>query len=1587
MDPVGEKIEQARRDLLDLGLKNTLLNYRELRSKGVRIIGERPEEVFRILVEEGRSLSFLPAPQASSETLDANVPQGLASILEEEIRKDEEDRTATRYKDGKLQTPYSADQLQYRLLNTYYATRTALEEQGINMLFLALGMLEWYEDESSDLLHRAPLILVPVSLSRESVRARFKMEYTGDEIDTNLSLQTKLKAEYGIDLPTLLEEEAIIVQDYFERVASAVAGLPRWRVDRETVVLGFFSFSKLLMFKDLDPANWPENWKPSQHSVLRALLYEGFHKWEPVIGENENLDRKIDSTELHQVCDADSSQTVALIEVKNGRNLVIQGPPGTGKSQTITNLIAEALASGNTVLFVAEKMAALEVVKRRLDALGLGDACLELHSHKTNKKAVLGELKRTLELGRPRHEGRDQSAEGLRQARERLNQYCQALHTPIGKSNVTPYHAYGILLRLEERLKKEHVSLVDAIELPEWPESEYAARRSLAEELQSFLGKIGIPKKHPFWGSSSTVYLPSDRRIEEKSQIARQCLEAVRHAADRLTAIFKVEACSDLAMLKRWAHTARHALEAPDLSEVEVKRSEWNTERKTFHRIFSVGRRIQELHAHFDSRLLPEAWASDIVEVRKDLAIYGPKWWRFLSKKYRQARRTILSLYRIDPPRSPEDLLETADAILYVQQGNRDLEESGKLMAELFGSLWNGWRSDWDILESVTAYLAVTHEKLNCAELQAELLDYLGQAKGHAALQEAVIKVEVALEAYFQAVKAAVEAVEFDAATQFGDGGFSSVPFDLQDTLLRTWEENADRLQDIVSWNHLADRMRNQELAQLVEIAAAWELAGEHLVALLDYIRYSRLIKKAMRERPELASFDGERHEHVVQRFQDLDKRLLELNRAYLAQKHWESLPSGTNGQMAVLKREFEKMRRHRPIRRLMLDAGQAIQTIKPIFLMSPLSVATYVPPGSVKFDVVIFDEASQVRPADALGAILRGEQAVVVGDSRQLPPTSFFDKVVSTEQEQEEDWDARTSDLESILGLFVAQGAPEVMLRWHYRSHHHSLITVSNHEFYDNKLVVFPAPDNARQDLGLIFRYLPDTVYERGKAVNRGEAQIVARSVMEHARTHPDLTLGVASFSITQMQAIQDELEILRHQDPSCESFFVAHPEEPFFVKNLENVQGDERDVIFISVGYGRTREGYPSMNFGPLNQDGGDRRLNVLITRARRQCVVFSNLRADDIDLSRTNARGVVALKAFLKYAETGNLDVPQPRGEGAESPFEEAVARRLRELGFEVHHQVGSAGFRVDLAVVDPEHPGHYLLGIECDGAAYHSARWARDRDRLRQQILESLGWRIHRIWSTDWFRNSEQELRRVVESIEKAKVGRHTDRRPPPTCMEEGLSPAGLQVSLEDNDHFEDNNKIKREPAQTSRGIVKVPTYRMASPAIHLVGLQLHEVPKTKLAAWIEEVVKIESPVHLLEVAARIAGAAGNQRVGHRILRAIEDGTSLAVNKGRVRRRGDFLWRPDMATAPVRDRSHLPYVSRQIERIPPEELAEAIILVVMGSVGVIQQEAIVEACRLLGYERVTDNIRERVEQVIQSLLTEQRLRLHNGFLILP
>jgi very-short-patch-repair endonuclease len=497
----------------------------------------------------------------------------------------------------------------------------------------------------------------------------------------------------------------------------------------------------------------------------------------------------------------------------------------------------------------------------------------------------------------------------------------------------------------------------------------------------------------------------------------------------------------------------------------------------------------------------------------------------------------------------------------------------------------------------------------------------------------------------------------------------------------------------------------------------------------------------------------------------------MEIRRVDIAQRlAARSIPKGQFSQrvsdlteMHLLKNELSKQKRHIPIRKLVERAGRALQALKPCFMMGPMSVAQYLQPGSLKFDLIIMDEASQLRPEDAVGALARGQQAVIVGDPKQLPPTSFFDTQLGNLAGSETDESAYIAQMsESILDLSQIT-FDKRMLRWHYRSRHPSLIQFSNKEFYDGQLVVFPSPVEENERYGLLYEYVEDGLFV--DHVNHNEARRIAAAAVAHLRSHPARSLGVVAMNINQKELIEAEIDRLLRDDPLLLEAAEDNEtrSEPFFVKNLENVQGDERDVIMISMTYGReTQGGRVPQRFGPINQDVGWRRLNVLFTRAKERMHIVSSMRAEDILLGDSPSRGTQSLKAFLNFVERGRDARVRESNRSPDSDFEHAVLEGLQGLGFDCVPQLGVAGFFLDMAVRDPDQREEFVIGIECDGMTYHSTRSARDRDRLRQDILEDLGWEIERIWSVDWFQDPAGELARVGRRIEELISGRRSKR---------------------------------------------------------------------------------------------------------------------------------------------------------------------------------------------------------------------------------
>lgn len=629
--------------------------------------------------------------------------------------------------------------------------------------------------------------------------------------------------------------------------------------------------------------------------------------------------------------------------------------------------------------------------------------------------------------------------------------------------------------------------------------------------------------------------------------------------------------------------------------------------------------------------------------------------------------------------------------------------------------------------------------------------------------------------------------------------------------------------------------------------------------------------------------------------------------------------------------------------------------------MMSPLSVSVFLEANSYEFDMVIFDEASQVHTEDAIGAIMRGKQAIIVGDTKQLPPTNFFaaslnDDDYDIDSDKEDDY---SGAYESILDEAVA-ALPERGLRWHYRSKHEHLIAFSNIKIYNGSLITFPSSVETAPDFGVEYIYVADGVYDRsGKRNNPIEANKVADLVFEHIRKHPDRSLGVVTFSEAQQDAVDAAIRQKRIQDNSYEFFFVEDKDEPFFIKNLENVQGDERDTIIFSIGYARDNKGVMYMNFGPLSRDGGYRRLNVAITRAKYNIKLVGSIVPTDIDTEKTSSEGVKMLRSYIEFARQGisaiENELSYDNSLIFDSPFEEAVYDFLMSKGYNVVTQVGCSGFRIDMAVKDPVLSGKFALGIECDGATYHSSRTARERDRLRQEMLESMGWRIYRIWSTDWIKDPKSEEEKLVAAVEdslKRTQGKSIEQ----TECSQFINDLVIEETIE-------------QPINTNGyGFVE---YDLCTPEYFL-----HLEPLDALRT----IIGIEQPIHFEELCRRMAPLYGRQKATS-VVRS-EISSLLTSQKGTIEVKDDFIRFKDFEEFVVRipkvDSEYL----RPINYICDEELLLAMTTIVRKSFGIIPDDLFVATAREFGYKRTGENITSTLRRVYQGALASKQLKEVDG-----
>lgn len=1343
--PGDLRLKRWKGKLLDQTTRNRLLNFKITRTV-VPLMVPSPD-----VVEDGlasgkewkfRSIYEL-VPTSDSRSLDIAAARTGVNPYEAVI--------AQSTKKHELVSALAPPDLMARLLNIFRTNRTGLEEGGANTLFLTLGMLYWQDDGPRGRVQPAPILLVPVSIARKSTRSGFTISRNDDETVVNPTLLQLLREHFQLSLPGLddlpSDDSGVDVTKILQIVRTAVIDMLHWEV-RDEAYLGILSYAKYLMWKDLERRSDDLR----QHRVVAQLMRSetaGENSTvEETLSKRDDIDQRHEPWELYAPLDADSSQLNAISRASSGVDLVIEGPPGTGKSQTITNLIAHFLGSGKSVLFVSEKMAALNVVHDRLSQVGLGPFCLELHSARAKKTDVLDQLRASLSASYQfspeewMNEGRK-----LSRLRGELNAWVETLHKK---------HPNGLTIRdamgtLAKAARREPAKLSwDSADVHSTTDLE--AQRELMRTIAGVLSEMTPLRGHSLRGmrhaSWTTAWEDGLRDVLARTELsARRVIDDVQH----LFQTWGMDEPLTTATLETLDGLSKILMEARFIPEGLLARLGDD----------KMATELQELIHH--RQRYADAWNILSTWVKRDVASLPAKPLKALWDEARTAsalgrwirRRRIMAQlkpYAIIP--IPESSLDAAlDALERLQAEDAWFRDAEAWAAPLLGpSLYKGTDTDGEVASGFVDWLERFESSIRRWSSQArtkERIEHWIRQGGHEALH--MIETQIAQyqsdrEDFLAARKDLVELANPE----------TPIPnvTDLLETVSR-WSSARSQWRLWCRWMELRQRASALGLEPLMGQLELGHAQPHELEEQWAY-SYQYWWFRAMIDREEsLRNFTRSEHLQRIRDFQQVDNNFRDLTARYLVFKLASRVPQnthiGTHGQeFKILYHELTKKRAHWPVRKLIQALPTLFPRLKPCLLMSPLSVAQYLDERA-QFDVVIFDEASQIPVWDAVGAIARGKQLIVVGDPKQLPPTSFFE---NQERSDEEADDAQIEDLESVLDECLGSALPTLRLEWHYRSRHESLIAFSNHKYYDSQLVTFPSP--ATRDRAVRLQVVEGTYDRGGRRTNNNEAQAVVEAIAKHFREYGEgsPTLGVVTFNLAQQQLIEEMLDHKMRGSPDLERL-IMQSRERLFVKNLENVQGDERDIIFFSVTYGRDKGGRIALNMGPLNKEGGHRRLNVAITRARQGVTIFSTIRAEDIDVARTRARGILDLRDYLTYAETGFFDGVDVRTHEvvALHPIEDQIALALEKRGWSCYRNIGSSGHRIDIGVVDPHDASRFFLGVESDGVNYLSLPSARDRDRLHEEVMNCLGWNLERVWSLDWVVNEAREVNRLERRLQE------------------------------------------------------------------------------------------------------------------------------------------------------------------------------------------------------------------------------------------
>lgn len=1574
------RVQQWKNSLLDLSLRNRLINYTE-RAGLPLVVPDTALAVLDNFVHDGTPISLLPADQLAAVQKERGITTA-RELPEEQLTELLVDRR-------EVHADVTTGGYLPRLRNLAYKAKTVQEETGANNLYLALGSLVWELDGRP---LRSPLVLVPVVLNPLSRNGGYRLTFDEAGASTpNYCLLEKLRQLHGLVVPTLTEsvDGALDLEAALEamRVALVGHGLP-YRVEA-TADLAILQFAKYRLWKDLD-----EHWAAlAENPLVAHLVHQPTEAFEdPARDTGRYVD--LDDLAAQLPAPADSSQLRAIAEATAGRTFVLEGPPGTGKSQTITNLLTRAVAEGKKVLFVAEKRAALDVVARRLDAVGMGMFALDLHDKGSRASMVRAQIRLALEHAVAVDEqGLSASSEDLRSARRMLARYADRLHDE---------NAAGLSLYSGRTAELTSGTEVDPLPVPlpfvanAPAEVLTQVRRALA--LLPDIADLTRPSlRHP-WA------FVDDPGID---LMATQAAAAEVDAAVRgLTGFGELSGVLRHARTPADLDALAHLLSGPAISlDVldETFTGLWTA--STSAMLGEVAAFIAFRHPGLDVAT-PNALSLPLAEIYVAAQTAAASSWFGRRRKLIAVRDRLAPYLRPEASVKPKDVPALVENLWRVQTAVAAIVARASSIPGL--SVPEGWNpfGDAHLLDRRVAWLRragtavdgstpfhVALRKLIVAGLPAD-----------SAAASAVARLRDAVTALLAACRSNPDALSAWA----GDDGFV-----LRWSMTRP-ERGVDSsvLMSLRRWVSFLDTLEPLRYAGLFD---ARRLLVTGAVTADDATRaFERgLAVASVAERLDatgLDMFDERAHEKAIRRFTAASKAVREHLTSALPAKVLGTRPfdaTSGNGQVGALQRELAKQRRGLGVRQLLSQYGELITAVMPCVLVSPDSVARFFPARAAQFDLVVFDEASQIRVADAVGALGRARAAVVVGDSKQMPPTSFAEP--TTGSDDNDPIEMGVEDEESILSECVQARVPRQWLSWHYRSQDESLIAFSNAQYYENRLSSFPAPTHGRASSepdgrGVSLVRVPGTFHRSNAGRLLRTNPIEAKAIVAEIRRRFDAvpkwdgmdvvpSIGVVTFNAQQRSYIES---LLRDADDDRQAQALDRTDgEGLFVKNLENVQGDERDVVFFSTGFSPLANGTLPLNFGPLNRVGGERRLNVAITRARRQVVVFSSFDPEQLRAEETSSVGIKHLRAFLDMAAYGTDVLPRDaRSTSVVDRHRETIAAALRSRGLVVRTDVGLSEFRVDLSVSRPVDPETPVMAVLLDGPAWARRGTVGDRDGLPVEVLgEMLRWPVvERVWLPSWLSSADAVVDRLVEAVDAAPSSAPVaEPIPLPTAAVESFKGvAALRSAVTASVAVPAAaSKVAAKPAAPKKpaGPVLLDGEAPFVPWIPKTAGEksvLDELPAAKAARVVRRVlnagIKAEGPIHVDRLAKLTVGAFGLTRATEARKEALLSTLPpSAVVDG-------YLWPDGVDPAGWTGfRRQVSSTDRPLEHVAPEEIGNAMVGLCRSAAGMRRDELMTATAAVFGYKRRAASVTPVLEAALKAALHRGRLTEQGSGLI--